>query len=282
MSTDLYVGTAYIQVGSLVITPGMVVNGVTWDVAPVDGWDEPPTVTDWVTQRNADHGGRVGPSYWEPRVLEFKGTLASPSWSALAQQLSILRAAIPSFDAVNFMVATRGNPVLTASVRQSGQPVIEQGVGVWSFSFSLTAADPRKYVPSATTASTHLPVTTGGLSLPLTLPLVIGATVTSGRISATNEGDMPTRPVFTITGPCPPCSLTHSSGRRLVIPGAVAAGRTLVLDTDSRTAVLDGTAGQVVTGTWFEFAPGLNEVQFGSSSYDAAALLSVSFRSAWR
>lgn len=278
----LYVGAAFVDIGGLRITNGMVVDGVTWDVEPVDGWDEPPTVTDWVTQRVADHGGWGAQSYWEPRVLELKGTLTGRVWRSLAQQLAVLRSAIPSFDPVDLTVAAAGAPALTCSVRQSGQPVIDQDGAVWTFSFSLTAVDPRKYAQDVTSLSTGLPVTTGGLTLPLVLPLSIGATTTSGRISVTNAGDMPTRPVFTITGPCPPCSITHSSGRRLIVPTAVDAGRSLTIDTDTRTALLDGTASRVVTGTWFEFDPGVNEVQFSSATYDAAALLTVNFKSAWR
>src|SRR5207237_3774320 len=142
--------------------------------------------------------------------------------------------------------------------------------GGWArFSISLVAADPRRYDSALTIQTTGLPRTTGGLTLGgtgLTLNgtgLKVGATVTAGVLSAYNFGNMPTRPVFTIQGPCPAFSLTHrGSGRTLRVADPVAAGRSLVIDTDRRRAVLDGTAARTVTGTWFEYAPGNNDVAF--------------------
>lgn len=281
-SVAVYTGTPFVQIGDLTITPGQHVDGVWWDVQ-VDGWDEPASVTERTEQRNADHGAWTKQGYYEARTVEIKGLLVSPVRSERSRAWAQLKAAVPSFDPVLVTVAVVGEPVLQGTFVQGGAPILNQDGGAsWEFSFSLIAPDPRRYDVAETTALTGLPVTSGGLSLPISLPLSIGAVTTSGLLTLVNSGDMPTRPTFTITGPCPPCTITHSSGRRLTVPDAVPAGRSLTLDVDSRTALLDGTASRVVTGTWFEFAPGVNEVQFSSATYDAAALLSVSFRSAWR
>lgn len=281
-SFTLYTGTAYVGIGDLTIVPGQFVDDVWWDLDAIDGWDAPASVTDRIEQRSADHGGWLRQGYYEPRTLELKGQIVSRTRSSLEQAWALLKSAVQSFDAMDLVVATAGAPVLTASVIQGGAPLLTQKKAVWEFSFSLIAADPRRYAVDTTVASTGLPVTTGGLSLPVVLPLVIGATTTSGTLSVENVGDVATRPTFTITGPCPACAITHSSGRRLNIPDAIDAGRTLTIDTDARSALLDGTASRVVTGTWFELDPGVNEIQFSSSTYDAAALLTVTFRSAWR
>lgn len=285
MSADLYTGAAYVQVGDLTITPGSVVDGVLWDLEPVEGWNRPAPVTEGFEQRNADHGGWRRPNYYEPRDLELKGLLnpVTAGWSGLNAAWSTLRAAVPSFDSVTLTVAEPGRPVLQADVVQVGEPITTPGDLGWAFSVPLLAVDPRLYDTDESTDSTGLPITSGGLSLPLTLPLTIGATTSSGMLSGFNAGDVATRPVFTITGPCPAgASLTHDSGRRLYIPEAVPAGSVLTIDTDARTALLDGVALRVVTGSWFEFEPGMNTVQFAASSYDAGATLGVSFRSAWR
>lgn len=283
MSAALFTGTAYVQLGDLAIIPGQIVDGVLWELEPVVGWDNPPSVTSRVQQRNADHGGWLQAGYLEPETYELRGYFLGRSWSALAQSWATLKAALPSFESVTLTVAGAGSPVLQASVVQGEAPILTQDPGKWNFSLSLLAVDPRRYDTDETTDSTGLPITTGGLSLPITLPLSIGATTTSGSITVTNEGDMPTRPVFTITGPCPAgASITHGSARRLYVPESVAAGHSLVIDTDTRVGLLDGVALRVVTGTWFEFDPGVNTVQFSAPTYDASALLSVAFRSAWR
>lgn len=282
MTATPFVGAAYVQIGSMTIVDGRHAGGVWWNIDEIDGWDVPAAVTDRVDQRNADHGGWLRQGYYQPRDLELKGALVGRRRQDLAVAWETLKAAVPSFDAMDLTVATEGAPVLTSRVTQDSKPLLSQNSGVWEFSFALTAADPRRYDTTLTTASTGLPTTSGGLALPLVLPLSIGATVASGLIQVTNEGDMATRPTLTIAGPCPPCTITHSSGRRLVVPDAIAAGRTLTIDTDARTALLDGTASRVVTGTWFELDPGLNAIQFGSATYDASALLTVAFRSAWR
>lgn len=282
-SSVLYTGHAYVQIGDLTFVPGTLINGVWWDLEPIDGWSAPPDRTERTEQRNADHGAWLKQGYYAPRDLELKGTLTGQSWSTLNQAWATLKAAVPSFDPVTLVVGETGDFALQADIIQGdGPPLINKNAAEWEFSFSLIAPDPRRYSLDTTSASTGLPVTSGGLSLPITLPITIGATTTSGLLTLTNSGDMPTRPTLTITGPCPPCTITHSSNRRLTVPDAVPAGRSLVLDTDARSAVLDGTASRVVTGTWFELDPGVNSIQFASATYDASALLTVSFRSAWR
>jgi hypothetical protein len=151
------------------------------------------------------------------------------------------------------------------------------------FSIALTAPDPRRYAVGITRAETGLPSTSGGLSLPVSLPVSIGATVTSGVLSATNDGNMGTRPTLAVYGPVAPFALTHrGTGQTLRFHESVPAGRFLLLDTDRRRALLDGTAGRRVTGSWFEYGPGINEVAFTAATYDPDARLVSEHRSAWR
>ena len=60
------------------------------------------------------------------------------------------------------------------------------------------------------------------------------------------------------------------------------AGRSLVIDSDSRRGVLDGTTARTVTGAGWLLTPGANEVAFSAAAFDPDALLTVSYRSAWR
>jgi len=255
--------------------------GVEWILEGLSGWSDLPPSTGSVEQRAADHGAWYGSAYYGPRILEVRGAIMANSWADAGAALDRLWAAVPLSEP-DWMYVDEGYQERQTLVRQDGDPIVERLNGWARFSLSLVAPDPRRY-GAEVSASTGLPLTTGGLTLPITLPVTVGATTTSGLLSVVNEGNMPTRPVMAVTGPCPPFTITQvSTGRRLSALEAVPAGRTMFLDFDRRLALLDGTALRVVTGTWFELEPGTNDIQFNSSTYDAAAQLTVTFRSAWR
>jgi hypothetical protein len=257
--------------------------GVEWILESLKGWDDPPASTGGTQQRAADHGLWTSTAYYSGRTIEVEGSLLASSWAGASEALDRLWGAIP-ISALDWLYVAEGARTLCAKVRQDSDPLVERNTGWAKFSLSLIAPDPRRYDVNETTASTGLPTTTGGLALPLTLPLTIGATTTAGVLTVTNAGNMATRPTFTVDGPVPAgASITHrSSGKTLRIPDGVPSGRTLTIDTDKRTALLDGTAARVVTGTWFEYDPGSNDVAFSAPSYNSTALLTSVSRSAWR
>jgi hypothetical protein len=256
--------------------------GVEWILEELKGWDDLPPSTGNTEQRAADHGGWSSDAYYAPRVVEITGWLIADGWAGASLALDRLWGAVP-LQAADWMYVAEGARTLCAMVRQEQDPLVDRTAGWAKFSLSLSADDPRRYSSDETTLSTGLPSTTGGLSLPLSLPLTINATTTSGVLSVTNAGNMPTRPTFTIAGPVSAASITHrSSGKTLRIPDGVPSGRTLTIDTDRRLALLDGTAPRVVTGSWFEYEPGTNEVAFSASAYNSSALLTSAHRSAWR
>jgi hypothetical protein len=257
--------------------------GVEWILESLTGWDDSVESTGETEQRASDHGGWNSPAYYASRLVEIEGSLLASSWPAATAALTRLMGAIPLSTPDTLYVADSDALVLQADVRQSGDPLVTRKGGWARFSLSLIAADPRRYSTGWTEAYTGLPTTSGGLSLPLTLPLSVGAVSTNGTLQAFNAGNMATRPTFTVQGPCPAFTITHlGSGKSLRFAEAIAAGRSLVIDTDKRLALLDGTARRVVSGTWFDYEPGNNEVSFSAATYDSAALLVSSHRSAWR
>lgn len=256
--------------------------GVLWILEDLVGWDTVGT-TGQTEQRAADHGGWINPAYYTARLIEITGSLIANDEESATAALSRLSTAIPLSTLDTFTV-DEGFRSLQAAVRQEGDPIFASSRGKARFSLSLTAPDPRRYGTVLISASTGLPITTGGLSLPITLPVSIGATVSSGVLSVTNDGDFPTAPVFKITGPCPPgATITLvSTGATLRFAEAIPAGRQLVIDTATQTALLDGIAPRTVTGTWFSYPPGPNDVAFSASSFDPDALLTSEHRAAWR
>lgn len=278
MPTALHTGT--LTLGS--VTLGQIDdNGVEWILESLNGWHDAPPSTGSVEQRAADHGGWPGIAYYAPRVVEVVGSILAADWATCGAAVDQMMGSIP-LDTPDWLVVDEGYRELQALVRQEGDPIVDRRERWARFSISLVAPDPRRY-GDETSSVTGLPITTGGLTLPINLPVTIGATTISGLLTLENAGNMATRPVMAVTGPCPPFTVTQvSTGRRLTAQEAVAAGRTLYLDFDRRMALLDGTALRVVTGTWFDLEPGTNEIQFSSATYDAAAQLTVTYRSAWR
>lgn len=260
--------------------------GVEWILTDLTGWSDPPGTTGSTDQRSEDHGGWESSSFYTPRTIGIEGWLQADTWAGASFALDRLAASIPAFVDAPLIVVESADRIMQAQVRQDGDPLVTR-VGGWAqFSLSLTAPDPRRYDIALVTVSTGFPQTTGGLSLGgvgLSLPLSVGATASSGTVTAVNAGNMPTRPVLSVQGPCPGFAVTHrGSGRTLRFPTPVPAGHTLLIDTDRRTVLLDGVSPQVVIGTWFEYDPGINVVAFTASTYDPDALLTSTHRSAWR
>ena len=126
------------------------------------------------------------------------------------------------------------------------------------------------------------------MTLPITLPLTIAASASSGQITLTNAGTIGTRPLFTIGGPVTTPAIVvqypDSTVRQLVYSDTLGAGDTLVIDTDAHSAVLNGQVSRrrYLSGMWPEIPPGATvTVQWNAASTDPAALLTGSCRSAW-
>lgn len=257
--------------------------GVEWTLTGLDGWWD-----GWVGQvgsapRQGAHGSWPAPVWAGPRVVQVEGALRARSWDDASLAWDRLVASIP-FSALSPMaVAIRGVPAQMAQVRQAGRPAASRFESGIDFSLSFEAPDPRRYSVDEQVVSTGLPITTGGRSLPISLPLSIGATVASGRLQVLNAGNEAAPVVLEVMGPVSAgATVTNlSTGQRLAVPEAVPSGQTLVIDSVSHTARIDGSS-RTVTGTWFDLAPGVNEVAFGAPSYDPAAQLTIRYRHAWR
>lgn len=265
--------------------------GVEWILSRFDGWTDGLASTGQATQRSAADGAWVGQAYYGPRTLTLEGTGIASTWDAAEAAKGRLLESVPLNVLAPLTVAT-GTP-RQAFVRQAEQPLVSILGGALTFSLSLIAPDPLLYSTAVETVSTRLPQTIGGVSLPISLPISIGATVTAGTLTVTNVGNADTWPTFRIDGPCPAgATITlAATGATLTVPSEIPAGRFLLIETNPsrRGAWMDGTAARVVVGTWFTF-PGVSDdnptgtstVAFGAPSYDAGALLTSTYRAAYK
>jgi hypothetical protein len=270
---------------TVALTGGPVAGVVDADgrllhLGKLEGWWDAPASSGTVTQKVNEHGAFLGPAYYGPRIVNWTTNIDGLSPADSLRQARKLAAALPVSTLTTLTVTDADGP-LTAAVRQEGDPIIIRSGNRVIVSLSMLAPDSRRYGP-AQVVSTGLPQMSGGITLPIVLPLVLTGAASAGVLTLINSGDLDSQPVFTVSGPCPPFTITDDQGRQLTFNESLGTGRTLVIDTAARTALLDGIANRVVTGSWPVLRPGVNTIRFNASSYDAGAQLSVSYRSAWR
>lgn len=112
-------------------------------------------------------------------------------------------------------------------------------------SVQFLCSDPRRYALDERMGTVTLPASSGGLEYPLSYPLAYG-TSSSGSLTASNAGSVPTPLVATFHGPLSDPILTASTWR-LGFNITLADGERLVVDTSEGTALLNGTADRLYT-----------------------------------
>ena len=106
---------------------------------------------------------------------------------------------------------------------------------------------------------------------------------TGGTLDATNSGTIETPYVIVFTGPLVAPSLEHVvQAKILSFSGTLAAGETLVVDSQSKTVMLNGTASRyvwLISPNWFKLLPGANGLRFAGGS--GSGSVQISYRNAW-
>lgn len=273
---------AFSPSSSLTIGPqilsGVDEFGVQWITETVDGWEGSPASTLSVTQKPRGAGGWAGLAYLGSRSMAMAGRAFAPDAAALSAAIDRLNAACAPFD-TELTVMESGRE-RWCMVRRAGDviPVTTDLSATWSI--QVVAPDPRKF-SAPLTASTGLPSTTGGLTVPLTVPFSIAATTVSGQVSLTNPGNESGPVVLRIDGPCTGPVITHvGSGLSLVFASSLVlnAGEWLTVDTEARQVLANDQAsrnGYVTSRGWFSFVPGENTFTFTAAAYTSGALLTV-------
>lgn len=232
-----------------------------------------PSATGRAIPRARADGATIGDSYTSERYPVIVGTVKAATTEAALTARDMIAAAA-STDPVALTV-TRGASVRSCMVKRSGE-MGETWTSDTSFDFDLlmVAPDPR-FTAAALTGSTGLPSSTGGLTVPFTVPFAIESTVSSGQVTLTNAGNAAGRVVLRITGGSGGLTapvVTHvSSGRSLVFASSLTIdeGVYVDVDMDAHTVLEQGIAarnGWVVSRQWSQFQPGGNLWAFSAAS----------------
>lgn len=262
--------------------------GISWLCTELTGWDDGWEGSGTVFQRPTADGAWVSPQYATPRVLGVKGRLiaSSGTWDDATRAWDRLQAATP-FRAVAGIVISTGEGTVadqTALIRQHEKPVITRFGNRIDFSLSLLAPDPRKYAVASQSLALVLPNNTGGLTPPLTPPLTPTGTSTVSQGVALNSGTTDAPVTIALPGPCPAGAViaNTTTGQAIKVMDAISAAETLIIDTATGAAYVNGQA-RKVTGTWWSLVPGSNTISFyATGGYDPAASATITWRSAWK
>lgn len=261
--------------------------GVRWTLGNLDGWDS-PEIRAALADREGDHGSFWAPVFFGFRPVTLTGTISAPDAASLDAACEQAYAAVSLTDTT--LVVNETIPK-QAVVRRSGKVLVTRETDlVATYSFLVTAADPRRYDVNLQSQTTPMASTSGGLVLPATLPWTLSATTVNGAITATNSGTFDTRPVLTITGPVsqPSVIARYPDGtvRSMNYTGPdLTATDQLVIDVDSRSVTQNGASRR----QWMSFTgprpviPAGTTVayQLRAAAYSAPALLTATWRSAW-
>lgn len=287
LTAGMDLGGVRVDLGTIPLG-GVDTAGVYWALQTLDGWDSAEVRAEF-SERESDHGAWATPVYLGSRPITLTGTVTAPDRATLEDALERLRTATSLGDTTLIVYELTGPK--QATVRRSGKPLMAYVTDrIATYSVLVTAGDPRRYSTTLQTGTTGLPATTGGLTFPITFPITFSAVSVSGQINVVNTGSIDTRPVITITGPvvAPVVSALYADGtvRQLTYSQDLVSGDVLTIDTDAHTVLLNGNVSRrrfmTVSGGW-PTVPGGSSVnlQFQSSTYNATAMLTATWRSAW-
>jgi hypothetical protein len=235
------------------------------------------------------HGTYDVTSFYGPRVYEVVGEVwgsdNSDFWQAYDRLITAL-----VLDGLKTMTFRRVGRTFDeqALVRIDGEldSLLENPSPFTRFGFSLVSPDPRIYSAVQKTGIFDPTLAGGsGLTFPLAFELGFGDDVSP--FSVINEGNISTPAVFTVEGPATNFSiLNDTTGERIVTTADLELGESLVIDTSSRTAKLNGETDRAdlidsSQTTWFELVKGTNVLRLNGSGFsEGETSLNVNFRDA--
>lgn len=261
-------------------------SGVQWILEDVVGWGAPGGTLAPV-QKPRQAGAWGGLSYSKNRSIVVKGVTTAPTAALTSDALDrLIDACSLDFSALTVVESGRSR---WSNVRRDGDvlPVWLSSTAFW-WSVQFVALDPRKF-GSALTGTTQLAVSSGGLTVPFTVPFPISSTVVSSQVALINPGNTTGPVVVRFDGPVSQPTVTQRgpTGVPLVYSSSLvlASGEWLLVDMEARTALANGQssrAGFTTSRQWFGFDPGVNVFSFASPVYDAGASMTVTATPSWK
>lgn len=166
--------------------------------------------------------------------------------------------------------------------------LISGGVSLGQFQF--VSQDPRIYFGQESVATAGLPVQTGGLIVPVTVPLSVDGVLAGGRANLLNEGRAEAPLTFRIDGPVlsPTVVVQRPDGtiQQVRFDLELAAGQFMNVDSRARTALINGLpqSNQRGRATWdldqYPLLKGTNVLRYMAGGFNETTLITARWRSA--
>lgn len=217
----------------------------------IPGWHGSPSLRGDRFPRMDAHGEFATRARREGRVIQLSGNAHCATDDALSRTIDELAGVVGDGRLYPLTITDPIVGTRTAEVRLATDIALDWTVpGIVSYVIQLLAPDPRKYgqVVSGSTA----PFSGGGglwsdvlFGSPQAAGVLdFGVPGSLGTVTLTNPGSADTAPVFTVTGSIPEGFeiVQQGSGERLKWADALVPGQTLVLDGDTGSVKIDGTA----------------------------------------
>jgi Phage tail protein len=267
--------------------------GTNLELTGLEGIDM-PAVRSGDAGRPRDHGAFAGLDVMGEREITVKADLHNRTGTFSEAWEECANATVPGGTIqypLFFNTTTWGTLTTLARVRKRQMPVdITFTLGnLAKVTLLFAGTDPRWYGPTQQ-LSVKPPASVGGFTWPLKWPLKWGGGGYTGALSVTNAGNIETRPILTVEGPCVNPSIQNATapgGPTLTFNLTLNAGEKLVIDTDMHTATLyssGSTAGSTRTGDlvagskwWTLEEDTTSTIQF----FGAEGTLYVEYASAW-
>jgi len=271
---------------------GLLIGGESaYSVSQIDGLIDMPDIVTGDQSRLRRHGLRAGDDFLSGRpiqlTVEVYGADEGTFNTAMEAIKLALRPGQPEAPLVMQLPGVAGGAKVQVNVRPRRFKV---AVGrdfyyrIPNIVVEFYSTDPRLFANAIGSDSATLPTAGGGLSFNASPDFSFGATSIGGELNLTNDGNFQTPVVFRIDGPVQTPRLIHNGlDKELKINLNLLAGEFLVVDSASRSVLLNGTASRypaLVVSEWFDLEPGNNQISFRGAT-TAAGSCTATFRSGW-
>ena len=242
-------------------------DGSNFVMRTIRGTGVPPIIHETV-RTPSRRGEQYIDAVLEPRFITLQLRLMGTTWANLQTRR---RSLVTAFNPKLGLGTLKWTPDATA---YSIDCILERELGINErlgtkmdrATVSLRCPDPAWYNPAEQAKRLTI---TGGLEIPMAIPMTISALAESRVID--NTGDLATYPTFTIPGAFANPKITNiTTGKVIHFSGlTVAGGEEFVVDMDAQTAKVDGVSVMQYRTSASEawaLEPGENTVKFETST----------------
>lgn len=260
-------------------------HGIVWCMESLDGWWWSSDLD--LARQSIPMGESLTNVHEKARALTLRGTAFLPPGGQIplgdlwfVAQRSLSKAMRLEY-VPDLLVVTEPDLELQAYVRRAGsiRTKVELRQRAMTFEVPLLATDPRRYLSTASIET----ITLSGTDTTETLPIV-------------NNGDKPTQPLITITGPALNPYIINDSESFGLFYGdpdlgnnhSLGGGDVLVLDCSQNTAILNGTDNVLANlahfappSVFWDLLPDTNSIRFGRDSGATTSTAQIEYRDAY-